>query len=182
MRPELLKPYERIYPLSEYDFNRTLDLCARLAQSHRSAESASIAGLVDDPSQTAIEIISDVQFYAVQDSLYVWHYGLLRCHAIFETLIGEVFLAPGGGVPRGLTARLQEMDRRSFPMSADDKADLDRWYRLRNELAHDVPDHYYGSRLEESDVQDFVDVLKRIIARWATWQEEGGSPRDHRRL
>jgi hypothetical protein len=174
MRQEFLKPYERIYPLCEYDFDRTLDLCARLAQSHRSAESASIAGLVDDRSQTAIEIISDVQFYALQDSLYVWHYGLLRCHAIFETLIGEVFLAPGGGVPRGLTARLQEMDRRGFPMSADEKAGLDQWYRLRNELAHDVPDHYHGSRLEQSDVQEFVDLLKRIIARWATWQEEGG--------
>jgi hypothetical protein len=68
------------------------------------------------------------------------------------------------------------MDHRGFPMSADDKAGLDQWYRLRNELAHDVPDQYHGSRLEESDVQEFVDLLKRVITRWETWKEEGGSP------
>jgi hypothetical protein len=176
VRPELLQPYERVYPLSEYDFDRTVDLCARLARSHRVAESATLASLAGDDSQAAIEIISDVQFYALRDSLYVWHYGLLRCHAIFEALIGEVFLAPGGSVPRGLTARLAEMDRRGFRLAADDKGELDQWYRLRNELAHDVPDHIHGSRLTEEDLDEFVGLLKRIIGTWSDWQKQPSSP------
>jgi hypothetical protein len=167
MRPELRKSTGDVYRLTVSDIERTLGLAARLAASHSEKVERSLATLRSDPSQAAIEIISDEAHYANLDIAYIWTFALWRLQAVFEGIIGQSFLPLTGKPLVGLRRKLSALKEAGFPLDATDEDALFEWAELRNRLSHEPPYFYHGVRLQRADVAEYAELVSRLVVQWS---------------
>ena len=165
MRPELRRQDYHIYGLSEYDYDYFFDLVKRVAASHIERTQNHTAPFRNDPVMA--EAASDAAYYAHVDSVFLWEYALWRLQGIFEGLIMTLFL-PHLREKRlmGLLAKLKAMQNAGYTLTAEDEQELTEWAELRNALSHRPPEQYRPSELRETDVQEYLAIVKRHCARW----------------
>lgn len=167
VRDELKQLDYHVYGLAERDFDYFLDVVRRLQEAHLKRTEESIAHLRDDPD--AVEIVSDVAYYAWIDTVYLWEYALWRMQGIFEGIITKDFLAGPSSERRelhGLNAKLDALQRASYSVSTSDRTALLEWARLRNALSHVPPEPYRPVKLSESDLIEYRDLVVRLCTAW----------------
>lgn len=171
MRPELRSPASDVYRLSLRDVERTLDLAERLTASHAEKTERALASLRKDPSQAAIEIVSDEAHYANLDIAYLWTFALWRLQAIFEGIIAQSFLPPSPSPLLGLRRKLRALKDAGLDLSIDEENALLAWAELRNRLSHEPPYFYHGVWLTQSDVEEYAQLISLLVYRWSNGKE-----------
>lgn len=145
------------------------DLTLRLAGSHIRASQADIAALA---AKGQDELVDDEVWYTYIDTLYLYDYLVWRLQGIFESLITTIFL-PRSSQQRlsGLRARLNAMRKIGYSISDDDEEELFAWSKLRNALSHAPPGGYQPLQIDESDLLEYKNLLKRLCKHWRAERE-----------
>jgi hypothetical protein len=165
MRKELRDLMEADIPFADYDIGETLSLCRGLWASHWEATHRPLPDLPADDHKVT-ELVADTNFRVFHEVQFIWHYGLLRIHGIFEGLIDQEFLRTRE-VSSGLGARLRAMKALGYTIPPDDEVALTEWSKLRNVFAHRPPtSSEFWPRLEEEDVVEFAGLTERLVSRW----------------
>lgn len=170
MRPELLERRREVYRLTEHDIVYSITLAERLVASHVFKTEHELCDLRNDPNQAAIEIVSDVAYYADLDISYVWAFTLWRIQAVFEGIVAQSFLPPEARRESGFAAKLRAVKKAGFPLEAEDETALLAWARVRNRLSHRPEWFYHLTRITEEDVKEYAELVYRVLERW-----KGGS-------
>jgi hypothetical protein len=173
MRPELLDRPASAYRLTELDFVKSQELAEALTKSHAFRIEAELAGLRDNPDQTAAEIVDDIAYYANLEISYVWAYTLWRLQAVFEGIISQSLLPRSAKPTIGFAAKLKALKAAGFALSSEDERALVEWSRVRNRLSH-LPEWYYHAVwIQREDIQEYATLVLRILG---GWKGDGGVP------
>jgi len=171
MRSELRTHAGDVYRLSLRDVERTLDLADRLVTSHVEKVERGLAVLRNDPSQAAIEIVSDEAHYANLDIAYIWTFALWRLQAVFEGIISQSFLPLTPKPLVGLRRKLSALKDAGFSVPIADEDAVSQWAELRNRLSHEPPYFYHGVWLERGDVEEYARLVVRLVTQWSESKE-----------
>lgn len=166
VRPELTQPHPEVYRLTEGDIADSLSLTERLVASHVFRTEHELRDLRNDPSDTAVEIISDAAHYANLDISYIWAFTLWRLQAVFEGIVAQSFLPPTARRESGFAAKLRAVRDAGFRLSADDEAELLAWARVRNRLSHRPEWFFHLTEVTQQDVEEYAGLICRILNDW----------------
>ncbi|WP_316897195.1 hypothetical protein [Pseudodesulfovibrio indicus] len=112
------------------------------------------------------EIISDLANYGWCNSQVLWQLALWRCQGIFEAMMKNTFLKEPKKFYSGLVAKLDAMRAAGFQYSNEEYVELRNWGDLHNAISHAPPEQYRSVEIRESDLIEYVTLLKRLCARW----------------
>lgn len=166
MRPELLVRRASGYRLTEMDLVKTQELAEALVKSHSFRIEAELGDLRKDPDQTAAEIVDDIAYYANLEISYVWGFTLWRLQAVFEGIITESFLPRTIKPTIGFAAKLKALKAAGFTLSVPDERALAQWSRVRNRFMHRPEWYYHAVWIEREDIQEYMNLLLRILHSW----------------
>lgn len=156
-----------VYGLSERDFDHVYDLVKKfisLSQAEVARESAEAVKKYPDPDINC-EIISDVAHYAWCEEQYLWEFCLWRLQGIFEGLLVNNYIDKDKYKNLvGLNAKIEAAKDCGFKISDDDIEELKNWGRLRNALSHAPPEQFRPVPLEEGDIIEYMELVKRILS------------------
>lgn len=120
--------------------------------------------IVTDPFDEP-EFVADLLYYQNLENHYLWEFCLWRAQGIFEGIIVNNYLKTKKRLP-GLKAKLNEMEKAGWRLSSEIKDDLAEWSELRNALSHMPPEAYRPAFIQESDVEEYVLLVKRSLDIW----------------
>ncbi|HET7427212.1 MAG TPA: hypothetical protein VFJ50_09230 [Gemmatimonadales bacterium] len=164
MRSELRSLLDNPHVFTDYDLERTVELCRSLALSHWQHTHEPYRD-VDLSNQDMIEVLADQNFRTAYDVGFVWQFGLWRLQAVFEALIDQDFLKNVSS--QGVWNKLRAMKRAGFDVLDSEEAELRSWTKLRNALSHrPVEPIFLTQQLDADDLREFADLLLGILHRW----------------
>lgn len=121
---------------------------------------------VENPDSAA-DILDDVAYYNYTDTEYVWHFCLWRLQAIFEgIMVHKVLRNKEAERLIGLKAKLKAVRRAGYSLDDQEYDELLAWGELRNVLSHAPPEQNRPGPLQESDVLEYLELVKRISQLW----------------
>jgi hypothetical protein len=166
MRDQLKKISESdywVYGLREDDFDYTIRLVQDFIKSRKDNYQTYAAKVRAESPNTADDILDDIAYYTHVDIDYMWHFCLWRLQGIFEGLITSSFL-PSKPKKRliGLEAKVNAMKTAGYQLSDDDFNELVLWANLRNALSHSPPEQCRPGPLQENDVMEYLEFLKKL--------------------
>jgi len=170
MRKELIDICEKdywCYGLRADDFAYTIDLVNRFILIQKETfdkEKESIEK--EHPSDISCEITSDNAHYNWVDCQYLWHFCLWRLQAIFEGIIKYSFLRNVSERLVGLKSKLDKMIELGYSIDKKDYDELLCWANLRNSFSHAPPEQYRPVPLDESDVNEYKDLVLKLCLKW----------------
>ena len=156
-----------VHGLSERDFYHIYDLVKKfisLSQAEVARESAEAVKNYPD-SGINCEIISDISHYAWCEEQYLWEFCLWRLQGIFEGLFVNNYIDKMKYTNLvGLNAKIKAAKDCGFKISDEDVVELKSWANLRNALSHAPPEQYRPVPLEENDIIEYIELVKRILS------------------
>lgn len=170
MRPELKNFNWFVYGLDQGDFDYTLELIKEIIQDRKvhlqkQLDEVVVYGpdgkAIDKNSPDAADAYDDVIYYHYIGNEYLWHFGLWRLQGIFEGILKEKFF-PDKNLS-GLHRKIQEVEKQGFKIIGTDKSELFEWSKLRNALSHAPPEAYRPLALNEEDLKEYIELLKRVL-------------------
>ncbi len=168
---ELLKRYTQndywVYGLTLSDYEYTIHLAREYVDAKTKAYLQYAEKVRAEEPELANDILDDIAYYNYTDTEYVWHFCLWRLQGVFEGIIVYKLLRDKRAENLlGLKAKLRAAHHAGFDISDEDHDELLAWAELRNVLSHAPPEQYRPGPLCESDVLEYLELLKRISARW----------------
>ena len=156
------------YGLREDDFEYTINLVKKFVNAQNELFQNKKMEIENEYSEDiSCEIISDIAHYNWVDNQYLWHFCLWRLQAIFEGLITYSFLkSESKNKLGGLKVKLNEMRVNGFTIDSNDSNELLDWAKLRNAFSHAPPEHYSPIPLEESDINEYHQLLLKVCSIW----------------
>ncbi len=160
MREELKNTDWHTYGLSISDYDYTKRLIIELIDDRN--EQIKFKGKELEAKNIDSEAISDLNYYAYVDNLFIWHFGIWRLQGIFEGILKQTFF-PNKNL-LGLKSKLDFTRKISKKINLSDYEELIEWGKLRNALSHFPPEQYRPSLIKESDFNEYLKLLKRVTA------------------
>ena len=170
MRPELKNFNWFVYGLDERDFDYTIELIREIMQDRKvhlqkQLDEVVVNGPdgkpVEKQSPDGADAYDDLIYYHHIGNEYLLHFGLWRLQGIFEGILKEKFF-PSKRLA-GLLKKLQVVVDQGFEINKADKEELLEWASLRNALSHAPPEAYRPLGLNEEDLIEYSDLVKRIL-------------------
>ena len=158
VRKELKNTDWHTYGLSISDYYYTKRLILELIEDRN--KQIEIKGKELESQKIDSEAISDLNYYAYIDNLFIWHFGIWRLQGIFEGIIKQEFFPNKNML--GLKSKLDYTRKVSKKIKQDDYNELLEWGKLRNALSHFPPEQYRPSLINESDFNDYFELLIRV--------------------
>lgn len=170
MRKELKDFDWHVYGLDISDFDNTLNLIKEIIQDRDLQLKQKIENLelynengklIDIKSEDAFEAIDDISYYYETDNLFLWHFGLWRLQGIFEGILKQNYFPNKRLI--GLKSKLEFVRKKGIVIEESDFQELIDWGNLRNALSHFPPEQYRPSGLNEDDLVEYCDLVRRVI-------------------
>lgn len=158
MREELKNTDWHTYGLSISDYDYTKRLINDLINDRN--EQIKIKGKELEAKNIDSEAISDLNYYAYVDNLFIWHFGIWRLQGIFEGILKQKFF-PNKNL-LGLKSKLDFSRKITKKINQADYTELLEWGKLRNALSHFPPEQYRPSLIQESDFIEYLELVKRV--------------------
>ncbi|TXE14897.1 hypothetical protein ES692_17695 [Psychroserpens burtonensis] len=158
MREELKNTDWHTYGLSISDYEYTKRLINELICDRN--EQIKIKGKELEAKNIDSEAISDLNYYAYVDNLFIWHFGIWRLQGIFEGILKQKFF-PNKNL-LGLKSKLDFSRKITKKINQADYTELLEWGKLRNALSHFPPEQYRPSLIQESDFTEYLELVKRV--------------------
>lgn len=158
MREELKNTDWHTYGLSISDYDYTKRLINDLINDRN--EQVKIKGKELEAKNIDSEAISDLNYYAYVDNLFIWHFGIWRLQGIFEGILKQKFF-PNKNL-LGLKSKLDFSRKITKKINQADYTELLEWGKLRNALSHFPPEQYRPSLIQESDFIEYLELVKRV--------------------
>ena len=164
MRKKLKNFDWHVYGLSEGDLDETIRIVKSFMKAgKKELEQESDRVRKEDP-ECADDILDDIFYYAGVDMQFLWQFCLWRLQSIFEGIITTRFLSEDEA--KGLVGLKNKMDKlrnRGYKIDQEKYEEILEWGRLRNALSHCPPEHYKPVWLEESDIDEYLELIKFVI-------------------
>jgi hypothetical protein len=158
VREELKNTDWHTYGLSISDYDYTKRLINDLINDRN--EQVKIKGKELEAKNIDSEAISDLNYYAYVDNLFIWHFGIWRLQGIFEGILKQKFF-PNKNL-LGLKSKLDFSRKITKKINQADYTELLEWGKLRNALSHFPPEQYRPSLIQESDFIEYLELVKRV--------------------
>ncbi|MCB4792161.1 MAG: hypothetical protein LHV68_09765 [Elusimicrobia bacterium] len=167
MREELQKLIDSSNYSDDYDLYRTLWIAKNL---HKGRFELALKHQKDAEKEVKteeelLEYCDDIHYYAYQESHFIWHFCLWRLQAVLEGIISVKYLQ-SKNVIHGLTNKLKTMLEMGYTIDPVDNNQLLEWSKLRNQLSHSPPSSHSPGPLEESDLDEYYALCKRLCENW----------------
>ena len=170
MRDQLRDLTEKDYwvcGITEADFDHIVDLVreligARIEQHEKEMERDWAK------SPDAVDTFSDVvAYYMYTDNQYLWHFALWRLQGLIEAVIAHQLIEGKGSKKLfGLKAKLEELQRSGYSITAVEIGELILWANLRNAISHAPPERGNPGPLREEDIVEYHGFVKELYLRW----------------
>ncbi len=158
MREELKNTDWHTYGLSISDYDYTKRLIKEIIEDRNKQIETKTKKL--EAKKIDYEAISDLNYYAYIDNLFIWHFGIWRLQGIFEGIIKQEFFPSKKLL--GLKSKLDYTRKVSKKINQEDYNELLEWGKLRNALSHFPPEQYRPSLIQESDFNEYFILVKRV--------------------
>lgn len=163
MRNELKNFKWHIHGLSERDLDDALRLTKDLIEAKKKDLKAYEEKTREENSESADDILDDIFYYSWVDMQILWQFCLWRLQSIFEgILIGELLTEEEARGLLGLKSKMDKVISKGYEIEQENYDELIEWGKLRNALSHSPPEHYRPIKLEESDVIEYLELLKSV--------------------
>ena len=164
MRKELKNFEWHVYGLSKNDFEETIRIVKSFIKARKEELKQESERVRKRDPICADDILDDIFYYAGIDMQFLWQFCLWRLQSIFEGIITTIILsedeAKGLG---GLKNKLDKLRNRGYKINQEKYNEILEWGRLRNALSHCPPEHYRPAWLEESDIEEYLELVKFVI-------------------
>ncbi|OBX22022.1 MULTISPECIES: hypothetical protein [Bizionia] len=160
MREELKNTNWHIYGLSITDYDYTKRLINEIIKDRN--KQIEIKAKELEIQKIDSEAIADLNYYAYVDNLFIWHFGIWRLQGIFEGILKQEFF-PNKNM-HGLKSKLDYTRKVSRKIKPEDYNELLEWGKIRNALSHFPPEQYRPSLIQESDFNEYLELLKRVTS------------------
>lgn len=177
MRDELVKLSEQDYRLygvhsGSYDYTCRVIKNFIEARKRDVDEQFKEENIPAEFADAAVEVESDVRYYAHIEESYLWQLCILRLHGLFELFITEKILSNSNDGHRGFMAKLTRARESGFTMSDDEANELEQWNKLRNMLTHVPPEDYHPVAIDELDAKEYSHLITNLSRRWEDQSNE----------
>lgn len=168
MREELKDFAWYIYGLRVEDLDYTLRMVKDMINARKELLEQEKAKVWEKYNEDAAnEIISDIAHYAWVDNQYLWHFCLWRLQGIFEQILVQDFLTADEDGPKpilgGLKRIISAVRRLGYSISEAELEEIRDWAKLRNALSHQPPEMYYPVSIDENDILEYIELLKKVL-------------------
>ena len=157
MREELKNTDWHTYGLSISDYDYTKRLINELIEDRN--KQIKIKGKELEAQKIDSEAISDLNYYAYIDNLFIWHFGIWRLQGIFEGILKQEYFPEKNML--GLKSKLDYARKVSNKINQENYNELLEWGKLRNALSHFPPEQYRPSLIQESDFNESDNCIDR---------------------
>lgn len=170
MRDQLKNLTEKdywVYGINESDFDHAVDLVrelidARIEQYEK--EAARVRAERPDVVDTFIDVVA---YYRYKDNQYLWQFALWRLQGLIEAVIAHQLIEGKESKKLfGLKAKLEELQRSGYSITAVEIDELILWANLRNAISHAPPERYSPGPLREEDIVEYHGFVKELYLRW----------------
>jgi len=169
MRNELKKFDWHVYGLTLDDFSYTQELIKKIIDNQNSELEEKIKNLKDqykgkseNESEILGEIISDLGHYNYVNNQFLWHFALTRAQGVFEGILKQEFFPDKNLI--GLKKKMIFVKGLKYRIEDSDYSEIIEWGKLRNALAHFPPEKYRPGLLNEDDVNEYIDLVKKVLS------------------
>jgi hypothetical protein len=107
------------------------------------------------------EAIYDEIYYNDLENTFLWHFTLWRLQGIFEGILMQHFIR-GKKDLFGLSKKLEAVREEGFFIDESDFKELLKWGKLRNALSHSPPEQFRPGNLEQEDIEEYLNQVKRV--------------------
>lgn len=169
MREELKNFDWHINGLSKSDFDYTIRLIREIIEDRQNqlklqtenVKGYDIGNILDNSTGIADEALADLGYYNYIDNLNLWNFGLWRLQGIFEGILKQEFF-PDKKL-NGLKSKLKFIIDLGFKIEKEKYDDILEWGNLRNALSHFPPEEFRPIGLDETDLQEYIDLVSCVI-------------------
>ncbi|AKQ46054.1 hypothetical protein TH63_11035 [Rufibacter radiotolerans] len=183
MRKELKDFNWHVYGLSLSDYEYTFQIVTEVIRDRKKQLQQKIdtlevfdgdGNLIDLSTGEGDEAIDDISYYNYIENLYLWHFGLWRLQGVFEGILKQEFFHQEK-LP-GLKSKLDFIKKLNYRISQSDYDEILEWGKLRNALSHHPPEQYRPCELEEKDLKEYYELVKRITEDLLEQKEKNNDP------